>query len=500
MSVAGAVVVACSSDSDDGGSGDADADPLTTPPPTAMANVETGPDGMPTEAAMMAWITTIFDQGVRRPGMPADVWAEEFTRATFESLGMENVRAEPLEATVWDHGEWSVVVTTADGTDHELDAFPVPFSASADALELEVVAWDADNPAAVDGKASLYDMSLITLPAAFLATSGDVPDDLTGRIVDPDGSFAADTHTVPFGTEFQDVMEPSMDAGAAAFVGTLQNYPGDSNKYFVPYDGHGRPIPGVWLSDTDGQWLHAQLADGPVRIRLDISSSIETITTHNVVGELPGADDDVVMVASHHDAPWASAVEDASGMALVYAQATYWAGRPVEERPHRMVFLLQGGHMAGGAGLHAFIEEHRQELADVVLEVHLEHAALEADAGPDGSVVVSDRATPRWWFTSRIPRLEDAVSTALHEHELTRSIVMAPNAFGDQPPTDGAFYHSEGVPIVNFLSAPHYLFDEMDTPDKIDRANLVPISEAVVDIISSTAGVSAQQMRAEVVV
>lgn len=37
----------------------------------------------------------------------------------------------------------------------------------------------------------------------------------------------------------------------------------------------------------------------------------------NVTGTLPGRSDQWVIVASHHDAPWASAVEDASGVALV---------------------------------------------------------------------------------------------------------------------------------------------------------------------------------------
>src|SRR5918994_5592587 len=33
-------------------------------------------------------------------------------------------------------------------------------------------------------------------------------------------------------------------------------------------------------------------------------------------------------------------------------------------------------------------------------------------------------------------------------------------------PTDGAFYHLAGVPVMNFLTAPFYLFDEMDALDK----------------------------------
>src|ERR1019366_9759019 len=38
--------------------------------------------------------------------------------------------------------------------------------------------------------------------------------------------------------------------------------------------------------------------------------------------------------------------------------------------------------------------------------------------------------------------------------------------------TSGAPFHLAGVPLVNFLTAPFYLFDAMDTLDKIHRQSL----------------------------
>ena len=55
------------------------------------------------------------------------------------------------------------------------------------------------------------------------------------------------------------------------------------------------------------------------------------------------------------------------------------------------------------------------------------------------------------------------------------------------------------MPIVNFLAAPSYLFDAMDTLDKIDRDALVPLTRAAARIIGSTRGVSAGAMRAAAV-
>ncbi len=330
------------------------------------------------------------------------------------------------------------------------------------------------------------------------ARLGSAPADLSGRIIDEAGTMAEAEHVLPFGPQLQAVLEPSVEAGAVAFVGSLAGYPGDSHDYFVPYDAITRPIPGVWISGSDGAWLRTQLDQGPLRIRLTIRSEVRTIETYNIVGELDGADDEVVMVGSHHDGPWASAVEDGSGIALVLAQATYWAALPAAQRPHRMVFVLQGGHMSGGAGLLGYIAAHRDELASVVLEVHLEHAALEA-VERDGELVTTNEPVPRWFFTSRIPPLEAAVSDALVTEELWRSMLVAPDALGPHPPTDGGHYHQEGVPLVNFLAAPFYLFDKMDTLDKIDRQHLVALTRATIRIIEFTRGWSAAQMRAAVV-
>ncbi|MGH9111571.1 MAG: M28 family peptidase [Acidimicrobiales bacterium] len=317
------------------------------------------------------------------------------------------MRLEPITVMRWEPTDWTLEVIDAGGTTTTIECFPVPFSAPVDGLEVGLAAWDEARPAGVSGKASLYDVPLLTIPADLLVNAGSAPADLTGRIVDPEGTPASPaTHTVPFGAQFQEVMEPSIEAGAAAFIGTLTDYPGDSFNYFVPYDGRSRPIPGVWVNGTDGAWVRDRLAEGPVRVRLSVVSTLDEVESHNVVGEFEGADDEMVIIGSHHDGPWSSAVEDGSGISLVLAQAAYWAAQPVERRPHRLVFLLQGGHMSGGA-------------------------------------------------------------------------CLAPDAFGSQPPTGGAFYHVEGVPVMNFLTAPFYLFDEMDTLDKIDQDSLEPLTGVI---------------------
>lgn len=461
------------------------------------------PDGLPdasvpTKDEIFGWIQQIFAQGVRRPGYPADVWTEQFVLDRFTELGLENVHFEPITVRRWQTNGAQLVVTPSGGDPVALDAFPTPYSAPVTDLELDLAGYLAATPGLVAGKAALYDISLLRLPATFFVPFGSAPVDLTGRIIDPQGTMTAETHLLPFGIEIDKVMEPAISAGAAAFIGNVANCPGNSRQYFVPYDAIDRPIPGVWINSTDAAWLHQQLLLGGVTVKLTVDTVVDEVTSNNVVGELAGLDDERVIIGSHHDGPWPSAVEDASGTSLVLAQAKFWAALPADKRPHRLVFLLHGGHMSGGAGLHQYIEAHRDELDSVVLETHLEHAALKFEEQA-GELVSTGQCVPRWWFTSRNPQLEDIVKAALTTEKVHRSMLLAPDAIGAQPPTDGAFYHTEGVPIVQHMAAPFYLFDEMDTLDKVDQNGLVALTRATIRIVNATHGISAAAMRAGVV-
>lgn len=446
---------------------------------------------IPSEARIYAWIEEVFARGIRRPGYPADRWAEDWIAAQLREHGVDAVRSEPVQLPGWEPCRWQLSAAPAGEGSRasDIDCFPLPHAASG-VVDAPLVRFDADAPERVRGAVALREIPLMQIPQ--LGTAG-----LGMWTYDPDDSFAGAVQILPFGREFQAVMEPAIAAGAVGFIGVLRGYPGDSCQYYVPYDGVARPIPGVWVRGSDGARLEAMIAKQPTRVRLDIEAQRETITSYNIVGELPGADDDTVIIGSHHDGPWASAVEDGSGIALVLAQAAYWARVPQAERPHRLLFLLNAGHMVGGAGTRAFIDAHRAELPRVVLEMHLEHTANEC-AEQDGVVRPTGEPEARWWFTTRGARLESAVRAAIESERLTRSIILPPDAFGAHPTTDGGFFHLEGVPLVNFLTAPFYLFDAMDTLDKIHRLSLVPVTRAAIRIIEATAGVSAKAMRESV--
>ena len=84
----------------------------------------------------------------------------------------------------------------------------------------------------------------------------------------------------------------------------------------------------------------------------------------------------------------------------------------------------------------------------------------------------------------------------MRSEQLSRSFVLPPTVFGDAPTADGSALYLAGVPIVQLLTAPMYLFDAEDTIDKIHVPSLEPLTRTVIRIIESVRGRSAAQLRA----
>ncbi len=465
------------------------------------------PGLVPDSDRLFARVKEIFNWGIRRPAYPADRRAEDYLLREFEAIGLRNVRKEPAPVMRWEPLHHSLHVTAGEES-FEIDCFPLPHSALDVDRELELAQFDERDVDAVYGRASLHQFRLMDMPATMVVEGGPELDAFRevmpmtfnpeGIVVDPGGTLQDTRQVLPFSPSFHRVLEPSREAGASAFIGVLEGHPGDICEYYVPYDASYRPFPAVWIRESDGNRLSALLETESVSVHLDIKATREEEVTYNIVGELPGPDDDILLIGSHHDGPWASAVEDASGIALVLAQAEYWSKVPREERPHAMQFVLQAGHMAGSTGAFAFTKAHADMLDRVVLEVHLEHAANEVIAGKNGPEF-SGQPEPRWFFTSRNDDLQQSVRNALLAENLDRSLILAPDVLGQGPTTDGGLYHVRGVPIVNYLTAPFYLFDTMDTPDKIDKPGLEAITRATIRILQDTASISAAGMRAGVI-
>ncbi len=456
------------------------ASPAATPPPQ-----------LPTTDAIMSWIAEIDSQGQRMPGYPANQWIETWLQQQFTQMGLQDVTLDPVDAGYWRPQRWSLHVWKPESPQQKirLDAWPVPLSANAKALRGELVL--ADGRAPLNGKIAVRRLTLQSISQQQFAQR------FASWSYFPDDDMAALQQTWPMTERFQQTMAPEIAAGAAGFIGVL-DFPWQTDRYMVPYNATPRPIPGLYLSRANGDKLQQLMAAGYSQAEMQLQREMKAIVSHNVMASLPGASDDWVVIGSHHDGPWNSAVEDASGVALVLAQAAYWAQIPEQQRPHNMLFLLNSAHMSRGAGLVHFAKKYRQFLEQqVVVEIHLEHVARQASV-QDGKLVASERPEPRWWFTSKIPLLENAVAEAICTRQLERSFILPPEGFPNaqrkHPPTDAARFHPH-TPIVSLLAAPMYLFDPDDRLNMVHEASLLPISQAVIDIIQRTRTHSAASLR-----
>jgi hypothetical protein len=442
---------------------------------------------VPNAEAMMADIEAVLSFGIRQPGSPGDRAATEWAARRFTELGLLDVRLEPVELLAWEAGAATIDVWPASdpGAVDRFVGTALPYTRPCAGLEADLVPLAPGAPA--HGPIVIEPLELVTLPQAGFRAAATF-------VFDPDGDFDSLVQTLPFGPRFNSVGDAAVSAGAVGYVGLLTGVPWETRDYYVPYDAQPRPLSALWLSRSDGNRLLRLLGGGAGRARLSVDCRQHAAVDHNVVGHLPGAGPETVIVASHHDAPWASAVEDASGMALVLAQAAYWAAVPAAERPHHLTFLLTAGHMAGGAGTRSFVDRHSGSLPHTVLEVHLEHAAAEV-RGDGERLELTGQPEPRWWFTSTEPGLQAAVSAALRDEDVRRSLVLPPTVFGAAPTTDGSAFYLAGVPIVHFLAAPMYLFDSADRTDKVHVPSLEPVTRAAIRIIESVRGRTAAELR-----
>jgi len=464
---------------------------------------------IPSEDEIFSHITTIVDQGIRRPGYPADQWAENYIEEQFKKYGLDYVHKEQVTHHGKDYGDepevnlkW-VPLKTSLIVYNEIEsvtipAFSVPLAVSTDdnGLDLEIVPLESqkENPAA-QGKIALYPVKFTDATSHFFLKR------VAEWYYDPDNSFMGKRQPPVASLERKDTMKYAIGSGAAGYIGVITNNPDpDMYEYHMPSFGESRPIPGVYISEESGEKIRALMQQqGTTRAKLISKVSIEPFVSHNIIGTLEGKSDDWVIVSGHHDGNFYGAVEGGSSTAVVLAQAEYWAQVPEDKRPHNMLFLITSGHVCGVTGGWSFPREHQDLLNNIVLEISLQNIALEYERG-DGKFVPTGKSQARFWFTSQSETLMHLVKTAIITERIDRSYIFKPDTFNPEtklPNSDGAFFYKNGVPIVNLVSSPAYLFTSADTLEKVDKGSLVPVTKAVISIINALDGISAAQLRSE---
>jgi carboxypeptidase Q len=230
----------------------------------------------------------------------------------------------------------------------------------------------------------------------------------------------------------------------------------------MTYDKDVAKIPAVAVSIPDADLIARLAASGPVRLRIAVASETDVpVTSHNVIGEVPGGDlaEEIVMIGAHLDS-WdlgTGAIDDGAGVGIVVAAAK--AILDAGARPRRTIRVVLFGNEENGLdGAKTYAERYKAVTHQLVGE---------SDFGAGRPWRIASHVLP-----SALPVVQ----------QIQRSLASLDLSLGDNGANTGADANygvthnrwptvhpdQDGADYFNF----HHTAN--DTLDKIDPATLPP--------------------------
>ncbi|VXB52705.1 conserved hypothetical protein [Microbacterium sp. 8M] len=298
----------------------------------------------------------------------------------------------------------------------------------------------------------------------------------------------------PYVTSLARTMRDAAAAGAVGVIGVLRDYPDSLGYHNEYYRRTLFRLPGAWVTRAGGARLRAALRRSP-RATITLGVERSEVVSRTVIGVLPGSDrgtrDEAIMIQSHHDSVGDGAVEDASGAAEVIALAEQYAAESRAGRPPRKTLLFTSfdTHFTGYQAHREFARRH--VLAPdarwrIVLNATIEHIGLRAVEGADGGFESTGETEPRGIFLNVSPAFTARIAGLIRRHRLHATSILGSGLlefFAGGIPTDASFTFVSGVPTVSLISGPLYLYDDADTIDRIDVAQLEPVARFFADVV-----------------
>ena len=437
---------------------------------------------------MMEWIKNISSFGPRRAGSPAGHKNEDFLIEQLRNFGLEDVHKEPIPIEYRETKKAVLEIDEGEGF-NPIKAQWIPFSAYTPEQGIEGTLVYADPGKLFQGgdwkgKIVVTDICFPMLDVKLIAKFS------LGQF-DPEGTMLDIKHPATWVRLNWHFYRKAIKNGAIGFIGILKDQPGGSYRMYAPYGFKeknilDKPLPGFWVSRNDGPRLRDAAKKSETRVRMIHIGEHRSEITNNIVGKIAGQSDEIVILHSHHDSPFKSPVEDASGCAVVLALAKYFAQERNNKR--KILILFTAGHFYGSIGTRTFIRDHMKDIVPkVALEITIEHIAKEAIENPEGELVQSGQPEGTGIFVPFNAGMVDAVLESVKNNSMDRVFLLPPEGpLGDYPPTDGGDWYEAGVPLVNIISNPVYLLNEEDDLEWVMEERLPKVAGAVADIVRKT--------------
>ncbi len=443
-----------------------------------------------TEEAIMASIEDLVAMAPRATGTPGGEAAAGYVADRFTAAGLET-RVLEVPSFSWTADACGIRVGAT-----EVECAPILHSGlaahdwtgtAAHRAEAEVIDIGADRVRRHDvrGRIVLFDLTFDMTVAHSLPLTMYLHD--PGRRVMRRDVLASRN---PYVTSLARTMTEAAAAGAVGVIGVLRDYPDSRNYHNEYYRRTLFALPGAWVTRAEGARLRGLLARTP-RATLTLDVTRRQVVSRTVIGVLPGRTTDAVMIQSHHDSIGAGAVEDASGTAEVIALAEHYGAAAAAgvRREKTLLFVTFDTHFTGYQAHREFATHYvlsPDAPWNIVLNTTIEHIGLRAVEGEDGGFASTGETEPRGIFVNVNPAFTWRIARGIRRHGLHGTSLMGAGLlefFAGGIPTDASFTLVAGVPTVSLISGPLYLYDDADTIDRIDRAQLVPVARFFADLI-----------------
>ena len=239
------------------------------------------------------------------------------------------------------------------------------------------------------------------------------------------------------------------------------------------------PVPAFWLGFEDGKKLRDLVAQGGVKVRMQVSAAmVSGQKSESVYGTLPGrvGADENILVMAHMDGYFEAALDNASGLAAVLALAEHYAKVPREQRRRNLIFIGTAGHHVGSPNAR-YLRDRKDLLDKTALMLNCEHIAVSQTENWQTTLRRSTVVSPLRWWVNGSANLTEVTLGAYKAFGVGVIGDMDPSATGEM----GAI--ARLTPSVQLIRSPEAKHTDADIRAFVPSAGLEAVARAYAAII-----------------
>jgi hypothetical protein len=394
-----------------------------------------------TEAGIFKTMCEIVNFGSRLPGTKAEKDTAAYLMDQLKEAGVRDVTFEPYNIRCYEVEKQSLEVI-AGNERYVIPCRPMWYGAGAQ----------------------------IQAEAVFMEYGLEAPSDwekkVKGKIVFVKSKVM---HTVSPSHDFLALIDIAVQAGALAFIVSIDTWGLDS-RYVELFAFNPEPtIPALVLREEDGRMIESLIKSNKGKIEFKIDSRVRFYedTTGDIWGVIPGTDD-VLALITHYDSTNAGAMDNASGNAGWLAAAKDLA--KLQEPHPTILFSAHSGH-ENFLGARNFAKAHRDLIKRAYTMINFDGLAVKGVVASENGIIPTNTDGHRVIHVSDNPFLLKLGVEAAKDFNLLPAIYNPLSAFVGSKDLEGQFYDAN-VPVLYIFAHDIWYHSSEDTIDKISSEQL----------------------------